>query len=354
MVPLPAAPALTAPATTRPIRRPTFPGEAGHLPEPESETVMVAAGLADLPIELVGLSERGLLVTLDPATGRVARRKLDRQTFGSPGLAAGEGWLLISGGSGDGRPLLVRDDGTARSVDPGISWPILIAPGTDRVWRVPLGPIVGPSRPELVEVSLLDGPTGVALPVLGDVLAVDPLTGGLAVDAPGGTYIQTVDGVQRLTSGRLIGLGRDRALVNECDEQLACGYVVVDRMTAERRPLAVDRALGDRTTVQSLQWWALPEPMSPVGNRLLVATWDQFGNERPSQGILDLETGAYTVVTENIVPMAWGPNGDIVFFLESGRLFAFDVVTGETVAVAPDLDRLAAFTWRHDLPSVEG
>ena len=50
----------------------------------------------------------------------------------------------------------------------------------------------------------------------------------------GGMYDIGPDGVHRITTGTLLGIGRTRWLTAECDEQYNCATIVIDRSSGSR------------------------------------------------------------------------------------------------------------------------
>jgi hypothetical protein len=182
----------------------------------------------------------------------------------------------------------------------------------------------------------------------------DPL-GGVVVQAPGGYFVLTPDGATRFTTGTLVALGRDRALVRECDELLACGYSVVDRATGLRTPLPLDPAIGDRVELE-LGWWSFRDPIDPTGEAVLVSFWDQSGSGRQRFGVLDLTTGGFRGIDEAGAnpSLEWAPDGRHLYWLDTrSRLSVFDLDTGESVLFSDDLGMLNAFALRPVSPSFD-
>ena len=58
--------------------------------------------------------------------------------------------------------------------------------------------------------------------------------GYLLLTGPGGTYSVTPAGVRRVTTGRLLAVGRSRWLTLDCDYHYRCTMVVIDRSTSNR------------------------------------------------------------------------------------------------------------------------
>ena len=99
-----------------------------------------------------------------------------------------------------------------RGPDPGQVW-VRREDATDEVDHV-----LVPARPDL---PLPGSPSpAVSIPDV-SLLGGDGL-GGLVVDGAGGVFVATADARSRLTTGDLLALGRNHALVRECDEQLTC------------------------------------------------------------------------------------------------------------------------------------
>jgi hypothetical protein len=178
-------------------------------------------------------------------------------------------------------------------------------------------------------------------------LLADP-AGGLVVQVPGGVFQVVPDQATRITPGRLVALGPDRALTNECDEQLVCDYGVVDRSTGTRVPLPLDPALGEQPYLETT-WTATSGSAFSADGRAVAFEWID-----PARGfgrwfvVLDLETGAFVEVgrSQEAVPYAWAPDGRVLLYVYGGRLMALDLDTGVANSIVSDLVAVETFALR--------
>ncbi|MPY78862.1 MAG: hypothetical protein GEV04_10235 [Actinophytocola sp.] len=67
--------------------------------------------------------------------------------------------------------------------------------------------------------------------------------GNVLVRMTSGTYLARRDGVRRVTTGRVEGVGRNHFLVVECDERARCVRILVSRATGQRRVVTPKSAM---------------------------------------------------------------------------------------------------------------
>ncbi len=345
---LPRAPLVLSPSTTVPRPAPTDPER------PVKGQVAVHPAAATAPIEVVALTNRGELVRIDATSGRTVTIEIYGAQNGPPTIYAGDGWILLPSFDPQHGSTVVHDDGTRSKVDVGAAWPLMVDSERGTMWRIEPSDGSGPPL-HLREIGIDGTETGSLIDLHGFYPQMaDPL-GGVVVQAPGGHFVLTPDGATRITTGTLIALGRERALVRECDEVLVCGYAVIDRASGRRTPLTLDPALGDHPTLE-FGWWAFRDPVSPTGDAVLVSFWDQSGSGRQRFGVLDLSSGGFLEIdaTGGDIPLLeWTPDGRSLLWLDRGRLSVFDLDTGESVPFSDDLGTLNAFAVRPALPSFD-
>lgn len=353
----PAGRVLTQPATQS-TTQPATSGTDAVPDDPEQPVqgqIGVHPSVREAGVEVVALTHGGEITRIDVTTGATVTTDVTASSqFGPPTLHSGDGWILVPSFDDVQGSVVLFDDGTRTSIDLGSSWPLLAVGTSGRFWRGEQQ--VRDSAPmRLIEISIDGSATGAEIDLNGFFPRMTDPLGGVVVDAPGGSYIVTTDGITRLTTGRLLALGRERAFVQECGDRLDCGYFVIDRATGERRPLALDRALGDRATLEAGGWWTFQEPLNAAEDAVFILSWDQFGNGEQSHGVLDLVTGAYIEIGGAIdVPtLRWGQDGTSVFWLDGSRLRVFDISTGDSVLFSEDLGNLSTFTLR-PLPTSAG
>lgn len=302
------------------------------------------------PVELVTLTADGEVIRIDVATGAFVSTGGVGTSNGPPAIHAGSGWVLVPNFDPRIGSTVIFDDRSRTTIDLGGWWPSLTGAGDTAFWRADLDRNSGaPTR--LVGLAIDGSETGAAIELDGFYPQMSDPLGGVVVQAPGGFYVLAPNSRTRLTTGQLVGLGERRVVVNECDDQLACGYFVVDRATAARTPLVLDPGLGERPAIESGGFWSLRRPMSPDEEALLVVTWDDSGGGRQVIGVLDLVTGEHTVIGAfvDMPQMEWSADSRRVYWLDGGRLKVFDRSTAESVLFSDDLGRLSALTLR---PSV--
>jgi hypothetical protein len=357
---LPRAPEILAPTTTRPERPTTTTIDPERMTE---GSIQIHPDVPPDPVELVGLTVNGEMIRIDVTTGATVSTRVDGSVGGPPSVLAGRGWVLVPTFdpqvASDQEATVIYDDGSRSSVLVGAGWtgwPTFLASGNTTVWRIDSQEETGqPIR--LVELTIDGSETGVTIELDGFYPQMTDPRGGVVVHAPGGYYVLGPDSRARLTSGQLIALGRRRAVVNECDDQLECGYFVVDRSTGARTSLILDPALGERPSIELGGWWSFREPMSPDEGALLVLTWDNSGGGRQAIGVLDLATGEHAEIGGSMdqpMQMEWSPDGQRVYWLDGGRLKVFERSTGESVLLSDDLDRLNALTLRPSSGAADG
>lgn len=335
---LPRAPDVLSPTTTRPDRTTTTttPVSADGWTE---GSVVVNPEFEAEQVEVVALVGQGVLVRIDATTGATSSTQTDAG-FGQPYVSAGDGWVLVPDDRGGFES--VADDGARTALDLGGWWPALTSGAA--AWRAEFDQGLG-GLTRLVQVSFDGTETGEVIDVDGFYpVAVDPL-GGVVVQASGGYYVVAPDSRERLTTGMLHALGVGTALVHECDDQLECGYFVIDRSSGARDPLGIDAQESENLEFGGFGWWSLGSPMSPTEDALVVIT---FGAQGPALGVLDLTTGSYTELRrfENEPQAAWSPSGRYLYWVDGGTIMVFDRSTGESVPFSDDLDRVVALDVR--------
>lgn len=329
---LPRAPDVLSPTTTRPDRTTTT--TTVSVDGWTEGSIAIDPDFDREPVEIVALVGQGLLVRIDATTGATLSTQTSAR-FGQPLVSATDGWVLVPDDRGGFES--VGDDGSRTAIDLGGWWPALTSGAT--AWRAEFGEPGQLTR--LVQVSFDGTETGDVIDVDGFYpVATDPL-GGVIVQASGGYYIVAPDSRERLTTGMLHAIGERTALVHECDDQLECGYFVIDRSSGAREPIDIDAQELENLQFGGFGWWSLGSPLSPTEDALVVVT---FGAQGPAMGVLDLTSGSYTELRrfENEPQAAWSPSGRYLYWVDGGSIMAFDRSTGESVPFSDDVDRVVA------------
>jgi hypothetical protein len=347
---LPPAPEiLVPPSTTRPTSTTVATlGDAEHPDRLVEGVIDIDPNVPVSPVEVVAMTNRNEVVRIDVPAGTTVSTLIDGGQYGPPSIHAGDGWILIPSFDERLGSIVIHDDGSRTSLGTGTSWPLMENTVNGTFWRSDGEPTGGvPSR--LVEIEVDGSPTGAAVELGGFYPGMIDPRGGVVVQAPGGFYVVTPDSTNMITSGRLLAIGVDRAVVQECDESLACGYFVVDRSTGTRTPLDLAPELaGEGVSIEGGGWWTFSEPLSPTGDAVLVTVWMPDGGGQQSLGVIDLTTGGYESIGGFVdtPAMAWAPDGRSVYWLERGRLTVFDRSTGVSTLFSEDLGTINAFPLR--------
>jgi hypothetical protein len=311
-------------------------------PEVTSHLLNLDPRLLGQPYEIVTASSDGEIRYIDLARGMST--VIDGPGGADTGmLFAGDTWVLVPVGAA-GAALLYEDGTPAPRRIEGIEpWGWLSLPGSPTLW-MPDDNLLTNRPGQMVEVTPELEPTGVRVTVPAMPLMIEP-PGNFVVPAASGVYVVSGDPASRLTTGRAIAVGPTVALAEECDEQLACGYVVIDRATDERRELP---GLVRGAPLEPIGWWAHSSPAVSPDGRLAMVLLPEY--ERPVSGsgymvtarltVIDLTTGQTTPLTDesgNIRSVVrWTDDSRFAFFLAEGGLFAYVAESGEVLRAGPD------------------
>jgi hypothetical protein len=331
---------------------PTEPPQTVAVPVDDPDVPVVGSielvpGRAAVADEVVALTRGGRIIRIDGVTGSTVTYSVQGSNFGPETLFAGDGWILVPGFDLEAGSVVIHDDGSRTSIDIDSGYPLLFSRGSESLWLWNQDGSGGPPS-ALVEVGLDGEPTGSLIELRSYPRMMDPLGDGVVVDAPGGSYVLTSAGASKLTSGRLVALGRTVAFVQECDDQLRCDYSVLDRATGERRILTLDPSFDEGTEIDAGGWWTMIDPVDHADDRVLVSAWEQSGNQGNRQGVLDLVTGSFTEIARNIdIPgMYWTSDDQSVIWIDRGTIMVFDVATGENRALSNDVSDVVAVAVR--------
>ena len=328
------APVLTTAADRERLASTTSPAVESHL-------LALDSRLLGLPYEIVTAGAGGEIQYIDLARGMITI--VDGAAGADTGmLFVGDTWILVPSGS-TGDALVYEDGGAApRRIEHVEPWGILSIPGSPTLWMPDDN--VRMNRPgQMIEVGPDLEPTGVRIDVAASPVMIEP-PGNFIVPAAGGVYVVSGDGISRLTTGRLIALGPTAALAEECDEQLLCKYVVIDRATGARRDLP---GLVRGAPLESVGWWAQNSAtVSPDGRLAMVllptSHRDPYGGSTvtPRLAAVDLMTGQTTPLTEEAggiqSAVHWTADSQFAFFMIDGDVFAYVAASGELLRAAPD------------------
>jgi hypothetical protein len=312
---------------------------------------------AELDIKIVVVMPDEL-VEYDTGSGERASIPIQVPGGGGPSLEAGQDWIRLG-------PPFSPSPGPV-DLYQGRDSPIRIAtsdftvrqPGTDMFWAVenwipgsPGGDKRGPQR--VHETDFAGNETGVSRDLGPKRFRMADPAGGVVVQAPDGIYqLDPETGASRLiTTGELIALNAQTALVADCGGDVSCGLVVLDRLTGESQSLTPDHM------PQYLQFRGEISPnnrYAPVNYRNGIL------------GVLDLTTGETTYLQ---APGGWwSPDGSRLVYVRdpsismgpidqpipswgdpedtASRLLMYDFDDGVEIPIVPDSDGLIAFAVR--------
>jgi hypothetical protein len=314
--------------------------------------VAFASELDGQPLEIVAFGNGRQLSRLDLQTGLLTTlRATQLQPFGRPRLVIGDDWVLFPTSDPDLPSSIVIGDGQVKSIDFGPSWEVAGTTDGEGIWL--LSAELADGGPGVARLATIEGERIAEIALPGVPSLFDP-AGGFVVDAPGGWFRVTGDGAERITGGALLAIGRDVAVTHECDDTLRCAVVVIDRDTAQRRPLDLDLPLGDAGLSAVAPVGA--ESVSPDGSAAFVEVVNPAGGGtgQPTLGLLDLTSGAVVEVgpAQDIDQTVWTPDGRFVLYVKGGKIVAHDRTSGDEVDVAAELIAVDAFGVRRTQPPV--
>lgn len=314
----------------------------GQAESPTVEIVELPGVLAGQQLEIVAFGNGSRLQRLDLSTGEFTTREVERQPFGRPRLVVGDDWVMLPPVDPSVSTFVVTDGGGVTQFNFGVDRQVVGTTDRASVWVMTRELVEGAAG--TAQRVALSGTSLERIELPGFPSRFDP-RGGFVVDAPGGAYRVDVDLIEQITDGELIALGRDLAVAEECDEQLACTVVVIDRATAARRPLDLRRPLGD-TGLRSVGIIG-SESVSPDGTVAMVHVLNPVDGSsgQPTIGIIDLATGAVTELgpAQDIDQAVWTPDSAFVLYNRGGKLVAFERGSGVEVVVAAELIAIDAF-----------
>ena len=331
------------------------PGPSTTAPEAWVDGVAeVDPRVASASVELIALTTDGV-IAID-----LADRLLSTFTMPIPGpglgaargLFAGNDWIVVY------NPELQRADllegrEPRRPIPLGTNSQLVHHSGADTFLTLEQTDVSGSATTWIVRSVPFDGSdpfseTVFEVPGTPWVQAVDGDGQALLLGTSGGFYqLDAGRGSRRLSTGALLAFDSATLVIVECGETLGdCPVVVVDRATGERRQ--VPKAIGAPSTFEPAfgDSGMLGDSLSPTGQ--YTAVYSSAPNAW-SFGLLALDTGEFIPFTQPTSdPMIeWSPDGRFAFFIDNGKLNAFDTVERTLIPdVSPSLSRVLAFTTR--------
>ena len=307
-----------------------------------NEIVLIDEALLGFGVRIVGVEMGGNLIEVDADTGFLHRLDLEMPVGGPVGLAVGIDTAIIMNHE-NGTAVSVVGDEPAEPNTFLASGQLFAAPESGTLWRIAFE---STGRQQTAEEVAIDGtPTGVTIELPGYPILGDPV-GGVVVGLPGGSFSITPSGVELLTSGNLVAIGRDKMLSVRCETTLICSMYVTDRSTKQETRLPT--VLETPDSVQSIGWWGNQSGgVSPDDRAAVIVHLADPRNHVYELALVDLETGELTTLTVmDTTSVAWSNDGRFALFLESGLLYAYDRDTGNEFVVSHELSRLSAVAVR--------
>jgi hypothetical protein len=321
------------PATTRPFTPIVEQGPTTtEVRQWSFDTVAVDPALAASGLELVALTTNGV-ETVDMTSGEHGSFPGRGRNYGSPNpIVAGGDWILVYSPERQRADLF---EGLAEPVDVTfrVNAQLMYEPSREvfvtveqglvstrgvTMWEVRELPYDGSPATEIMTIEL---PTNVW------VQTADP-AGGVIVYAgsSGAIYHADGEGSQRLANGPPLAISATTVVTTECGETLLdCHPVVVDRASGERRQL--EPPPGAPTSFEPTYgyWGMTMSSFSPTGEFISVMATDP---NRWSLGLLSLLDGSFVELSQpdGDVTVAWSADGRFAFFLDNGKIGAYDTV----------------------------
>lgn len=323
--------------------------------------VDVAPQVVGQPMEIVAYGNGRQLFELDLMTSQLRSTAVAVQPFGPTRLLVAPDWVLIPSNDPELPSAVVRPDGSFYEVELGASWQVIGIADNGSIWWVIPTPIEGTGtviqrrgmRGELLdEIAVLtefpvgvDPAGGVIVELPGRVLGVRPqpavtssVTGAARVAAPE---------IDPITTGRVIALGDEIAVVEECAVDQTCGVFVVDRRSGARRELP--QAPGATGGLVPYGPAGTPS-VAPGGALAAVEVFDPVDRASSQRilGVMDLGTGVVVEVgpTQDIGQVAWSPDGRFLLHIDRGRIAAYDTDSAESIIIVAELVAIGSFGTR--------
>ena len=238
--------------------------------------------------------------------------------------------------SGDGQGFVSEYGSVVGEVDAGpfADGPLLPGPDPNSLWAKGSG-AAGTDRSA---VDFRGRPAGIVVLRLGNgtVLGGDG-RGGLVVESGGDVYVTSADGGStRLTSGEVLAIGENHALVRECDENLQCTVFLVDRTTGERTASTLD-ALTAATAIGPDRTATIIGSMSPDGTVALI----DFATAVDAEGggekwfFFDLASGnpSGAEAPDPGQPIVWSEDGAHGAYVSDGTVRIYERDTFATIEI---------------------
>lgn len=259
----------------------------------------------------------------------------------------------------DDRTVVVTATGNAyeisRDTDPvdlglGIGGPVFGELNSDVVWFVqPAGPGIEILQLQFSETGLIPTAGGITEYRDATVLGNDG-NGNVVIRNPGGVYVVGDAPPVRLTTGTLLAIGPDTAFVRECDENLECTNVVIDRTNGDRIEFLLD---FDFVPIEPrIGLGALPT-ISVGGRQAIVRVSNKIGQDETQWRLFDFERNSSTVVAppDPSSPILWGDTGSTAAWLSDSILkfwtYSTDPDSNQAVSVE-GIPKLSAITSTED------
>ena len=314
-------------------------------PDPIVTTENGAPLLAGAPANLeIFARGPGVVLRLQLAIGRVTATAIpDLDSTGPVALLAGSNAAIV-------RPLdsvpgySVPDGGPAVALTGLLATGGTALPGPDpaHVWiETDAGATSGM---QLVTLDgRADGPSIVAPSAAGTPSSDD--AGYLVFASIDGFYAARPGSLHRVTTGPLMAVGPTRWLAQQCDDQLRCGLVVINRTTGSSRTLNAQAGIYDLYGGQ----------ISPDG-RTAAMIGITATSDTARLHLLDLTTGADTATpiavdqTQSLQAgaFAWSPDSRWLFAIDNGAVSAIDRSTGQRQVVITGSVQLSQLAVRVD------
>jgi hypothetical protein len=315
------------PTTTRPPRTTT----TTQPPKWTIEPIAVDGRAVELGLRVVAVASDGQLIEIDAAEGTMASIETSVRAYNGAAVYAGDDWVVVGDFDRGQIEVYRRFENAPQRLSIGNLWDVRWQPGTDRFWVTDQS-FSYPGPMTIVERTVDGEDTGATIELNSRFWpsGADP-AGGVIVAGQTGTFRVTPEGSERISTGYLLAIGVEQALVVECGESLdTCGTFVIDRATGDRTPLVIE-GLAD-AFVESMSGYGMYgndlAQISPDGRYAPVV---MPSGVTPRFGVVDLENGSFIqLATYPQSALYWVPDGGHAVFMADDVLMVFDAGTGET------------------------
>jgi hypothetical protein len=315
-------------------------GIAVRYPESELVTERVAvnklsfsvAPSGPIGIDLVAIGRLGGMSLLDMDDATISTWNAPAVTGRPPRMFSdGQRVLVVAA---NGNSAYTATFGTGQSVAEGAipQVPVFRGPADDQVWAR------NPAGAAAIDYLALDAftgsPSGAVLALGSGTILGSDSAGGLVLSSGGDIYTWSGGAVTKLTSGELVAIGPTVAYVRECDGQLACTLLRVERSSGDRAPVESKTAIVFATGIGAPRDVSLDGSVSPDGDVVLVE-YPGIAGEPSNWALFDLRSGLSALIPPPLEgqPVFWNADSTYATLAVEGAIILFERASATTIVV---------------------